>query len=295
MNVKDPGSRLLRWRIKLEEFNYEIVSKSGSQNTNAGFLSRMGYVTAETKGSTKLDDESKKQVLYEFHDAPVGGHQGMNKTFRAIKSRYSWPNMRREIEECVKQCKSCQVNKTLKPKRKAPMGANFVSEMFKNTCKRLKIKKIQSTAFHLESQGSIERNHRVPAEYLRHYVREDQTDWDEWVPFAAYTYNTSEHSSTGYTPLELVFGHPSSLPSALKSEPSPECNYDDYLSELKGRLQTAHHVAKKNLIACKVRSKDYYDKGTEVMNLKVGDKVLLYNETVSRGRSRKLSSQYLMM
>jgi len=44
------------------------------------------------------------------------------------------------------------------------------------------------------------------------------------------------------------------------------------VSELKGRLQTSHNVAKKNLIASKVRSKDYYDKGTEVMKIEVGDK-----------------------
>jgi hypothetical protein len=253
-----------------------------SQNTNANALSRIGSVTAEAKGSTKLDEETKKQILYEFRDAPVGGHWGMNKTFQAIKPRYTWPNMRQETEQYVKQCKSCQVNKTLKPKRKAPMeitsvanhpfdnryiptfqddlskyvvatpisqhdaetvarvfvlqvvlkygtpsivhtdqGANFVNEVFKNTCKLLKIKKIQSTVFHLESQGSIERRHRVLTEYLQHYVKEDQTNWDEWVHFAAYAYNTSEHSATGYTPFELVFGHPSSLPSALRSEPSP--------------------------------------------------------------------------
>jgi hypothetical protein len=34
-------------------------------------------------------------------------------------------------------------------------GANFVSEVFKNTCKILIIKKIQSTAFHPESQGKV--------------------------------------------------------------------------------------------------------------------------------------------
>jgi len=79
-------------------------------------------------------------------------------------------------------------------------GANFVSELFKNTYKLLKIKKIQSTAFHPESQGSIERSRRVLAEYLRHHVMKDQTNWDEWVLFAAYAYNTSEHSATGYTP-----------------------------------------------------------------------------------------------
>jgi hypothetical protein len=124
-------------------------------------------------------------------------------------------------------------------------------------------------------------------------MHEDQMNWDEWVLFAAYVYNTSEHSATGYTPFELVFGHPSSLSSALRSEPSPQYNYDDYVSELKGRLQTAHHVAKKNLIASKVRSKDYYDKGTEEMKIEVGDNVLLYDKTVRRGRSRKLSSQWI--
>jgi hypothetical protein len=61
-------------------------------------------------------------------------------------------------------------------------GSNFIGEVFWNICNMLKIKKIQSTAFHPESQGSIERSHRVLAEYLRHYVNEDQTNWDEWVP-----------------------------------------------------------------------------------------------------------------
>ena len=96
----------------------------------------------------------------------------------------------------------------------------------------LRIRKIQSTAFHPKSQGSIERSHRVLAEYLRHYVKEDQMDWDEWVKFVTFAYNTSEHSATGYTPFELVFGHSPSLPSALKSDPSPQYNYDDYVSEL---------------------------------------------------------------
>ena len=98
-------------------------------------------------------------------------------------------------------------------------GANFISQVFKNTCKILRIKKIQSTAFHPESQGSIEQSHRVLAEYLRHYVKEDQTNWNQWIPFATYAYNTTEHSATGFTPFELLFGHLSVLPSALKGPP----------------------------------------------------------------------------
>jgi len=34
MNVKDPGSQLMQWRIQLAEYDYEIVHKSGIQNTH---------------------------------------------------------------------------------------------------------------------------------------------------------------------------------------------------------------------------------------------------------------------
>lgn len=38
-NAKDPGGRLLRWRLKLEEYDYEIVYKPGRANANADALS----------------------------------------------------------------------------------------------------------------------------------------------------------------------------------------------------------------------------------------------------------------
>jgi hypothetical protein len=39
-NLKEPNSRLVRWRLKLEEFDYKIIYKKGKQNTNADALSR---------------------------------------------------------------------------------------------------------------------------------------------------------------------------------------------------------------------------------------------------------------
>jgi len=172
-------------------------------------------------------------------------------------------------------------------------GANFVSEVFRNTCKILKINKIQSTEFHPESQGSIERSHRVLAEYLRHYVSEDQANWDSWVPFATYVYNITEHSATGFTPFELLFGRPSTLPSALKKPSELQYNYDDYASELKGRLQTVHQHAHKNSVESKGKSKEHYDKIAGPTKPQVGDKDLRFEETVRRGRSRKLCAQWV--
>ena len=97
MNVKDPGSRLLRWRIQMAEYDCEITYRRGSQNTNADALSMIGSVSKEDDLSDEFDEDRKKKILYEFHDCPVGSHRGMNKTNRAIKSQYFWPNMRRDV------------------------------------------------------------------------------------------------------------------------------------------------------------------------------------------------------
>jgi hypothetical protein len=106
-----------------------------------------------------------------------------------------------------------------------------------------------------------------------------------------YVYNTTVHSATGYTPFELVFGYQSQLPSVFHETPSPQYNYDDYIMELKSRLQTAHDVAKQKLIKAKQKSKEYFYTKVNEVKLNVGDKVLLYDETVRRGRSKKLSQQ----
>jgi hypothetical protein len=163
-------------------------------------------------------------------------------------------------------------------------GSNFLSNVFKNVCKLLRIRKIQTTTFRPESNGGLERSHRVLAEYLRHYVRQDQSDWDRWVPYAVYVYNTTVHTATECTPFELVNGFKSEVPSALKESPSIQYNYDDYLAELKGRLQTAHEIVRQKLILHKIKSKEQYDKKAEPFELEVGQKVLLYDETVRRGR-----------
>ena len=97
MNVKDPGSRLMRWRIKLAKYDYEILHKSGIQNTNTDALSSTGSVGALEEQKEISNDKVRGQILYEFHDSLVAGHRGMNKTYRTIRWQYTWPKMRRKV------------------------------------------------------------------------------------------------------------------------------------------------------------------------------------------------------
>ena len=93
--------------------------------------------------------------------------------------------------------------------------------------------------------------------------------------------------------LEFVYGFKSEVPSALRETPIVQYNYDSYLTEIKERLQSAHEIAKQKLIISKEKSKKYYDKCSEKCEIQVGQKILLFDETVRRGRSKKLSPQYI--
>ena len=59
---------------------------------------------------------ARAAILQEHHNSPSAGHPGMSKTLKAIKENYWWPSMCTEIEEYVRQCHTCQVNKAKKTK-----------------------------------------------------------------------------------------------------------------------------------------------------------------------------------
>lgn len=173
-------------------------------------------------------------------------------------------------------------------------GSNFLSDLFANVCKLLRIKRIKTSPYHPQSNGALERTHRVLVEYLRCYILEDQTDWDKWITYATFVFNTTPHSSTGFTPHELLFGRKPNIPGILQKDP-PEIryNYDNYVQELQSRLQSCYEIARSNLQAKKERSKEYYDRNTNVPLFVVGEKVLLHDEKVRRGRSAKLSQPWI--
>jgi len=140
-------------------------------------------------------------------------------------------------------------------------GTNFLSEVFKYMCKLLKIIKVQTIAYHPESNGALEKLHRTLAEYLRYYINEEQTDWDEWIPYTMFTYNTTPHTATAYTPFELIYGHRATPPTALSLPPKSTYTYDDY-AQLKQRLRVTQQLAKTHLNEAKIKAKTYADKNT---------------------------------
>jgi hypothetical protein len=93
--------------------------------------------------------------------------------------------------------------------------------------------------------------------------------------------------------MSFFSGRKPNIPGILQKEP-PEIRYDynSYVQELQSRLQSCYDVARSNLKAKKEKSKEYYDRNTNVPLFAVGEKVLLHDEKL-RGRSAKLSQPYI--
>lgn len=171
-------------------------------------------------------------------------------------------------------------------------GSEFMSSLFADLNKTLKIKHLQTTPYRPQTNGSLERSHSVIKEYLRHYVAENQSLWDKFLPTCILAYNSSTHSSTSYTPYELLFGSKMPLPSSLKDKVQFRYNYDDYVDNLKLRLQNSFRIAKETLIKSKENSAKYYNTKLKVPNFQIGDLVLLRNDQAKLGQTKKLSPIY---
>jgi len=107
-----------------------------------------------------------------------------------------------------------------------------------------------------------------------------------------FTNNTTPHTATAYTPFELIYGHRATLSAALSLSPKPTYTYDDYAEELKQRLRATQQVAKSHINEAEIKTKIYADQDTNTKTFKIGDKVLLQDETLRRGRSKKLEAPW---
>ena len=159
---------------------------------------------------------------------------------------------------------------------RSDQGREYLNQVFSDLENLLNIHHVHSTAFHPQSKGSLERNHRVFNEYMRNFSQ-SEGDWDQITKYFQFAYNTTPHAVTGYSPFELIFGKTCKFPfDMLNTSPQPVYNYDHYFNVLKNHLHTTLLKAKQLILKEKSsRINKANNKITQNLNFKVGDKVKL--------------------
>ncbi|XP_076049636.1 uncharacterized protein LOC143030371 [Oratosquilla oratoria] len=158
-------------------------------------------------------------------------------------------------------------------------GSNFTSGMFRKILKGLHIEQKLASAYHPQSQGSLERFHQTLKNILRVYCEDLGIDWDEGVPLALFAVRDAVQESTGFSPFELVYGHDVRGPLSMMKEKwlgkSDDPHLLTYVSEFKSRLMKARELVAENLKNAQQEMKKWYDKKARVREFKPGDRVLV--------------------
>ncbi|KAE9262647.1 hypothetical protein PR003_g33464, partial [Phytophthora rubi] len=109
--------------------------------------------------------------------------------------------------------------------------------------------------------GLVERFHRTWKDMVSMYVSENQADWDGWLPCAVYAYNGARHSTTGYSPNELLMGRRLRAPNELlrASGVTQIGQWAEYHKKLVRHMARATEIAQRAAARNQERRARYYN------------------------------------
>jgi hypothetical protein len=97
-------------------------------------------------------------------------------------------------------------------------GRQFESALIANLAKTLGVKKLRTNPYNPRCNGVTERMNRTVKTMVRCYAQDEATaerEWDEILPEIMFVYHSGKHSTTGFTPFELMRGYTAREPLSL--------------------------------------------------------------------------------
>jgi hypothetical protein len=152
-------------------------------------------------------------------------------------------------------------------------GGEFDNDILKEICNLLGAAKVKTTPYE-PSSNPVERFHRTMHSLLAKIVSEHQRDWDAYLNYITFCYNTSVHQSTGYTPYFLMHGSEARWNlDVLVDHKGSKTNVNAYAAELLDRLEEAYFITRKSLGETAAYEKNWYDKRVKQKNFEIGEEV----------------------
>ena len=156
-------------------------------------------------------------------------------------------------------------------------GRNFdESHILHELCKAFGVVKSRTTPYHPMGDGLVEHMNHSLLSLLRTYV-EEQSLWEEHLQLLLYVYRTTKHSSTGYSPHEILFGSnptPLLLPTLQNHSHVTPAGYFD---NLQSKLAQLKELVENNVVKSAESQQKFYKASQSFRRLLPGDLVLLNN------------------
>ena len=173
-------------------------------------------------------------------------------------------------------------------------GSAFVAIFWSRICHLLGIKRLLSTAYHPETDGSTERLNAVVEFYLRTYCNWHQNNWSELLPHCQVAINNRPAASTGVSPFFLCHGYDMEMVQLSATiSPRPTTSPISAGEAIAKKFVDTHAWAQASLAAAKERQEQQTNKHRDAApSYHPGDKVWLDLRNWKTSRpSKKLDSR----
>ncbi|CAK1580113.1 unnamed protein product [Parnassius mnemosyne] len=132
------------------------------------------------------------------------------------------------------------------PKRfHSDQGTEFLNSVIKQLTKLLGSNHTVSTAYHPQTNGSLERFHATLRDHIRMYHKRNQSNWDQIVPFAVMCHMRCNSLVTNRSLYSL--------------KANDDYTTHDYLRDLNERLKVSRDIARQNVESMNEKAKERYD------------------------------------
>ena len=122
----------------------------------------------------------------------------------------------------------------------------YLANLIKGICQILKIKKVNTSGYHPQTDGLVEKFNSTLTNMLAKSA-EKNSNWDTHLPFLLFAYRATVQESVRESPFYLLYGRDPRLPTKdlQKNTPNYAVDVDDYKSTLTTYLSEAWSLANK--------------------------------------------------
>ena len=153
------------------------------------------------------------------------------------------------------------------------------------------------TAYHPQANGIAESKVKALKSLIRALVKENHSKWDQYLPYALFTFNSSFNHTRGCSPFFANHGYepnlPGKIPMAISNAKTQQNNVLDsnqYCHEIFTKMTTVHQLVQKNLTAIA----DSHTKTVDIpYYFAVGDEVFLFSPVLSTSTSKSFKEFWI--
>ena len=154
-------------------------------------------------------------------------------------------------------------------------GPNFCSNLMENLYKQLGIRHIKTSSYRAQSDGVCENQNKSMGNSLAIFVSDNPSDWERYLDYVIFSYNTSVHASLKESPFYLMYGRDCIEPGDM-NEPMRYRLTSSEEGIFSDGWRIAMETARKNLERAQITQKAGYDKRTRPLRFyEIGDEVLI--------------------